>query len=70
MEAGTCSGFMKEAICMYLLGYSNVHSLDLCGLEYNGARIAAESGEISGIFMCILRQISDRNENTGNVKYF
>ena len=30
-----CSGFMKEAICMHLLGYSNVHSLELCGPEYN-----------------------------------
>ena len=26
-----CGNFMKEAVCMHILGYSNIHELNLCG---------------------------------------
>ena len=27
--------FIKEAVCMHLLGYSTIHDLDLCGEAYS-----------------------------------
>ena len=27
--------FIKEAVCMHLLGYSTIHDLDLCGETYS-----------------------------------
>ncbi len=27
--------YFKEAVCMHLLGYSNIHELNLCGVEYS-----------------------------------
>ena len=29
-----CACFIKEAVCMHLLGYSYIYHLDLCGEEY------------------------------------
>jgi len=29
-----CGTFTKEAVCMHLLGYSNIHELNLCGEDY------------------------------------
>ena len=31
----SCGIFTKEAVCMHLLGYSNVHELNICGEEYS-----------------------------------
>jgi len=31
----SCDTFTKEAVCMHLLGYSNVHELNICGEEYS-----------------------------------